>query len=69
MQDLTLRRNLSGEGFPFVQAPFHFAGFSHNDIEWEGRIDFDADLCRLIQLISARHDNEDIDIAVIVRGA
>ena len=44
-------------------------GRPDDDVQWEGRVDREADLHRLVELISRRHDNQDVHVAVRVRGA
>ena len=42
---------------------------THENVEWKWRVAGPFDFNRLIKLVTRRHDDEDIDVAVLVRGA
>ena len=55
--------------FPLVQAPFDFTWLSHDEIHREGRRYRHPDLECLVVLVPARHDDQDVHVAVGVRHA
>jgi hypothetical protein len=65
----SVRNNFLQEGVPFCQTPTHVMRCTNNNIQGKWRIDCQADLHCLIELIATRHDDENINIAVSMRLA
>lgn len=69
IENLALRRNLRVERFTFLKPPFQVLRRADEEVHREGSGKFPADLHGLIVLISRRHDDEQIHVAVLVRLA
>jgi hypothetical protein len=54
------------KGLALFEPPLQVVGLADDDVEWKRRIDGEADSDRLVELVSARHDHQDIHIAVLV---
>lgn len=61
--------DLGVERFAFLQPPLEVVRFANDDVQWKRRVDGEADLDGLPQLIPARHDDQNVHIAVGVRLA
>ena len=57
------------EKFPLFQSPLDLTWLPDEKIHWERRPQRQADLERLVELVACRHDDEDIDVAVGMRGS
>jgi hypothetical protein len=55
------------EEFPLCESPLDFTWLSHEEIHREGRRRRHPDFERLVVLVAARHDDEDVHVAVRVR--
>jgi hypothetical protein len=69
IEDLAPGRDLSQERFAFGETPLHAVRCSDDDVQRKRRIAFELDFYCLIELISRRHDHEDVDVTVGVRSA
>jgi hypothetical protein len=67
MEALALGHDLRGKGLAFAEAPGDLSRLANQQIggEWGG--DFEGDPGRLIQLVAARPDDQEVCVAVGVR--
>ena len=69
VQHFSFRRYLSKKRIALREAPAGGLGRADDDVQRKRRVDVEADAAGLIELISSRHDDQNVDVAVVMRRA